>query len=162
MKSRSKHDRFGPPGVRVFLATLALLFVPGCGSTFTEADTDPQGSGVAITHRGAFHAVAHPGTGVAEIIVATDGSRSLRFTNFQTDDGPALEVYLFAAADAFDSQTVLDAGYATLGALSSPSGNQSYPVPADVDLGIYRSVSIWCVPFDVNFATAPLTPVAGT
>ena len=162
MKLRTTHDRLGPPGVTYFLTTLALLFVLGCGDTPTEANGDGQSSTVAVTHRGTFHAVAHRGTGVAEIVVAPDGSRSLRFTNFQTDAGPSLEVYLVAATDVFDSRTVLDAGYVTLGALSSPSGNQSYPVPSNVNLGVYRSVSIWCVPFSVNFTTASLTPVAGT
>ena len=166
MKLRTTHDRLGPPGISSVLATLALLFVLGCGGggTPTEPDGGGQGSTGAVTHRGAFHAVDHPGTGVAEIVVAPDGSRSLRLTNFLTDAGPGLEVYLVAAADAFDSQTVLDAGYVTLGALLSPAGNQSYRLPSDVDLDVYRSVSIWCVPFRVNFTTAPLTPVpvAGT
>ena len=162
MKLRTTHDRLGPPGVTSFLATLALLFVLGCGDTPTKPNGDGQGFTAAVTHRGAFHAVAHRGTGVAEVRVAPDGSRSLRFTNFQTDAGPSLEVYLVAAPDAFDSQTVLDAGYVTLGALLSPAGNQSYPVPSDVALGVYRSVSIWCVPFRVNFTTAALMPVAGT
>ena len=162
MKLRTTHDRLGPPGVTSFLVALALLFVLGCGNTSTEPAGDGQGSTGAVTHRGTFHAVAHRGTGVAEIVVAPDGSRSLRLTNFLTDAGPGLEVYLVAAADAFDSRTVLDAGYVTLGALLSPAGNQSYPVPSDVDLGVYRSVSIWCVPFRVNFTTAALMPVAGT
>lgn len=164
MKLRTSHDRLGPPGVTFVLAALALLFVLGCGGG--GAPTEPVGGGPGptgnVTHRGAFHSVAHPGTGVAEIVVAPDGSRFLRFTNFRTDAGPGLEVYLVAAADAFDSQTVFDAGYVTLGALLSPAGDQSYRLPSDVDLDIYRSVSIWCVPFRVNFTTAPLAPVAGT
>ena len=151
---RTTHPRF-----TCNLATVALLSVLGCGDTLTVPIGDAEG---AVTHSGAFHAVAHPGTGIAEIVVAPDGSRALRFTNFQTDAGPALEVYLVAAPDATDSQTVLDAGYVTLGALTSPSGNQSYPIPDDLDLTVYMSVSIWCVPFDVNFTTAPLTALPGT
>ena len=159
MRFRTMHHALGPRGTP-FLATPVLLFALGCGDTPTEANGDTQDS--SVTHSGSFHAVAHPGTGVAEVVVAPDGSRSLRFRNFQTDAGPALEVYLVAAPDASDSQTVLDAGYVTLGALSSPSGNQSYELPANVDLSVYMSVSIWCVPFDINFTTAPLTAVPTT
>ncbi len=71
-------------------------------------------------------------------------------------------MYLVKANDSNDSQSVIDAGYITLGALQSASGNQTYEVPASVDLGEYRSVTVWCVPFGVNFTTAPLTSVAGT
>jgi Electron transfer DM13 len=37
-------------------------------------------------------------------------------------------------------------------------GNQNYHVPPDTDLGKYRSVSIWCRRFGVNFGAASLTP----
>ena len=37
-------------------------------------------------------------------------------------------------------------------------GNQNFEVSTEIDLAKYRSVSIWCRRFGVNFATAPLTP----
>jgi hypothetical protein len=35
-------------------------------------------------------------------------------------------------------------------------GNQTYELPAGFDPEKYRSISIWCKRFSVNFATAPL------
>ncbi len=110
---------------------------------------------------GSFHDVAASGTGVAEIFQAPDGTRSLRLSGFRTDPGPVLEVYMVAATDATDSQSVIDAGYVTLGVLQSPSGDQTYLVPADLDLRVYRAVTVWCVTFLVNFTTAPLTAFGG-
>ena len=163
MTSRTDHKRHGPR-VGLALAGVVLLGLPGCTDSPTAATgldgaTLPPGS--AITHRGSFHDVVHPGTGFAEIVEASDGTRSLRFRSFQTDPGPSLDVYLVAATDSTDSQSVIDAGYITLGALRSAEGDQSYPVPANLDLGVYRSVTVWCVPFELNFTTAPLTAVAG-
>jgi hypothetical protein len=65
-----------------------------------------------------------------------------------------------AAPDARDNETVTKAGFITLGALKGNIGDQNYDLPADVDLAKYRSVSVWCRRFSVNFATAPLAAPA--
>jgi hypothetical protein len=51
---------------------------------------------------------------------------------------------------------VKTAGFVTLGALKGNQGNQNYDVPAEVDLGKYQAVTVWCRRFGVNFTTAPL------
>jgi hypothetical protein len=43
-----------------------------------------------------------------------------------------------------------------LGPLKGNKGNQTYELPAGFDPEKYRSISIWCKRFSVNFATAPL------
>ena len=35
-------------------------------------------------------------------------------------------------------------------------GDQNYEIPATVDLANYRTVTIWCKRFSVNFGSAPL------
>ena len=50
-----------------------------------------------ILTSGTFHGVAHTGTGNATIFQMPDGKRILRFTNFQTSNGPDVHVYLVAA-----------------------------------------------------------------
>lgn len=105
---------------------------------------------------GNFHNVAHEGMGRAAIYKMADGKRTLRFTNFETSNGPDVQVYLVAAPDATDSETVTKAGFVHLSALKGNIGDQNYEVPADVDLDKYRAVTIWCRRFGVNFATAPL------
>ena len=110
--------------------------------------------------RGAFHSVAHETHGTATILDLGGGRRILRFTDFATSNGPDVRVYLVAASDAADNQTVTKAGFIELGTLKGNQGDQNYEVPTSVDLGKYRAVTIWCRRFSVNFATAPLAPVS--
>jgi hypothetical protein len=84
------------------------------------------------------------------------GSRLLRLTNFETSNGPDVRVYLIAANDANDSDTVTNTGFVELGSLKGNIGDQNYEIPAAVDLAKYQAVTIWCKRFAVNFATAPL------
>src|SRR5438128_3602142 len=105
---------------------------------------------------GKFHDVAHKGVGQADIFRLADGKRILRFTNFETSNGPDVRVYLVAANDASDSETVKKAGFVEVGALKGNIGDQNYELASDLDLSKYRAVTIWCKRFSVNFATAPL------
>ncbi len=105
---------------------------------------------------GSFHSVAHDTKGTASIHELADGKRVLRLTDFMTSNGPDVRVYLVAAADAADSDTVKSAGFVELGKLKGTEGAQNYDVPAGVDLNEYRAVTIWCARFGVNFGTAPL------
>jgi Electron transfer DM13 len=105
---------------------------------------------------GNFHGVAHKTMGVATIYHLADGKRTLRLTNFETSNGPEVQVYLSQAPDANDNETVTKVGFVTLGPMKGNVGDQNYDVPADLDLAKYRSVTIWCHRFGVNFGTAPL------
>ena len=107
------------------------------------------------------HGVAHKGVGHATIYQLGDGKRILRFTNFETSNGPDVHVYLVATKDASDSETVKQAGFVEVGTLKGNLGDQNYELASDLDLNRYRAVTIWCKRFGVNFATAPLsTPTA--
>ena len=110
--------------------------------------------------RGSFHSVAHETHGQATIERLADGHIVLRLSDFATSNGPDVRVYLVAARDAADNATVTRSGYVELGKLKGTDGNQNYDVPASLDLGKYRAVTIWCRRFSVNFATAPLTPIS--
>jgi hypothetical protein len=68
-----------------------------------------------------------------------------------------VNVYLVAANDASDSDTVKKARFVELGSLKGNVGDQDYDIPADLELAKYRAVTIWCKRFSVNFATASLT-----
>jgi hypothetical protein len=105
---------------------------------------------------GSFHDGAHATKGTATIHRLADGKRILRLTDFETSNGPDVRVYLVAANDATDSETVKSAGHVDLGKLKGNIGDQNYEVSADVDLDKYRAVTIWCARFGVNFGTAPL------
>ena len=105
---------------------------------------------------GQFHSGAHETKGVATVFQLADGKKTLRLTNFETSNGPDVHVYLVAAQDAKDNDTVTKAGFVDLGSLNGNIGDQNYDLPAGTDLGKYRAVTIWCKRFSVNFGTAPL------
>ena len=106
--------------------------------------------------QGMFHSAAHETKGTAAIYELNGGSRMLRLTSFQTSNGPDVHVLLGKAADAADSDTVKTAGYVDLGSLKGNIGDQNYEIPADVTPSDFKSVTIWCKRFSVNFGTAPL------
>ncbi len=133
------------------------------GVNFGTAPLSAAASGPLALATGRFHGVAHETKGVATLYQLADGKRVLRLTEFATSNGPEVQVYLGAAPDASDNDTVTKAGFVTLGPMKGNVGDQNYDVPSDLDLSKYHSVTIWCRRFGVNFATAPLSaPAAGT
>jgi uncharacterized membrane protein len=104
---------------------------------------------------GEFKGLAHQTNG--EVGIYDLGGRLvLRFTGFSTSNGPDVHVYLVAAPDAFDDDTVRHAGFINLGKMKGNQGDQNYELPPGVDLSIYRSVSLWCQRFNVNFGACSL------
>jgi hypothetical protein len=135
-----------------------LLFV---NKKVNEEEVASVGASVARSlSAGQFHSVAHETHGTATIQDVGGGRRVLRLTDFTTSNGPDVRVYLVAAADAADNETVTKAGFVELGRLKGNEGDQNYDVPDDLDLTRYRAVTIWCRRFSVNFATAPLAPAS--
>lgn len=98
-------------------------------------------------------------SGLVQVLLLPDGSRVLRLEGLETSDGPDLEVWLsdaevvpgFAGWHLFD-----DGEYFSLGKLKGNLGDQNYPIPADLDLERFTSMSIWCVRFAVSFGAAEL------
>lgn len=117
-----------------------------------KADKQPATRELAM---GMFNSVAHETKGTATIH-EIDGERVLRLTDFSTSNGPDVHIYLVAANDAKDSETVNSAGFVDLGSLKGNQGDQNYKIPANADLKKYRAATIWCARFGVNFGTAPL------
>ncbi|MDX6760123.1 MULTISPECIES: DM13 domain-containing protein [Streptomyces] len=76
-----------------------------------------------------------------------------------TSNGPDLRVWLTDAPvkEGKEGWHVFDDGkYVSLGKLKGNKGDQNYPIPADVQLADYTSVTIWCDRFDVSFGAAEL------
>lgn len=105
---------------------------------------------------GQFHSGAHETRGTATVFQLADGKKTLRLTDFATSNGPDVHVYLVAADDAKDNDSVTKAGFIDVGTLKGNIGDQNYELPANADLAKYRAVTIWCKRFSVNFGTAPL------
>jgi len=88
---------------------------------------------------------AHPTSGKATV---NKNKTVLSFTNFKTDNGPKLLVYL--------STDINSTEFVNLGDLKGISGDFMYAIPENTDLEKYKIVNIWCVDFSVSFGTAEL------
>src|SRR5438067_1843852 len=119
---------------RLFINAKVNESLPGASATASGA----------VLASGSFHDVAHKGAGTAAVYQYPDGKRVLRFTNFETSNGPDVHVYLVAADDASDSDTVKKAGFVEVGALKGNVGDQNYELASGLDLSKYRAVTIWC------------------
>lgn len=104
---------------------------------------------------GDFKSLAHETTGRAEVY-DINGKHVLRFTRFSTSNGPDVHVYLVASPEASNDDTVRHAGFINLGILKGNQGDQNYELPSNADLTTYRSVSLWCERFNVNFGSCSL------
>ena len=127
------------------------LPVAQAGSVSMATATEPR-----VLAKGDFRGLAHETKGEATVHQLADGNRVLRLTGFETSNGPDVHVYLVAAEVAKDNATVKQAGFIDLGSLKGNKGDQNYQLPADADLNKYKSVSIWCARFGVNFGAATL------
>ena len=152
-------------GVGWYLFRPELLFVNKRVNEGLVTASAPTAASEGVTApmivlSGRFHSVAHETRGTASVHDLGGGNRVLRLTDFATSNGPDVRVYMIAARDASDNATVTRSGYLELGKLKGNEGDQNYDVPAGTDLTKYHAVTIWCYRFNVNFATAPLTPAS--
>jgi hypothetical protein len=133
---------------------------PPAGSTTTTTTTAPAGP--ILLARGTFISHEHATSGTVEVIEVAAGHRVLALRGLNTSNGPDLHVWLTDAPviDGRDGWHVFDDGlYVSLGPLKGNIGDQVYDIPADVDLGLYTSVTVWCDRFDVSFGAATLQMV---
>ncbi len=144
-------------GVGVIALAIAwYAFRPELAFINKQVNEQFQASGQKVLTSGSFKSLAHETKGTATIYSWTDGKQTLRLSEFETSNGPDVHVYLVAAADAPDNETVTTAGFIDLGSMKGNKGDQNYDIPPDLDLKKYRAVSIWCARFGVNFGSAPL------
>ena len=92
----------------------------------------------------------HAGAGTATVVKEPSGERTLTFTDFDVDPGAQVEVWLTPGEASFDDRV-------ELGGLKGNVGDQQYELPADADLTRYDTVVLYCTPFTVRIAVAPLS-----
>lgn len=117
-----------------------------------------SGTDITVLAKGSFYNVVHVGSGSAGVYQLADGSRILKLESFQVESGPDLYVYLVPVDPVPSASGGEIPGSVSLGSLQSNLGDQTYEIPAGLDLGQYKSVVIWCQTFAVPFAAAPLMP----
>ena len=139
---------------RTKFVALALF---AAGLLLLAGTAQAQEKAAKVLAKGEIHNADKTGSGTATIYQLADGKRVLRLTDFSVENGPDLHVRLIKADDAKDTASVAKTDHVELAKLKGNKGDQNYDVPADVDLGKHKVVSIWCNRFSVNFAAAPLT-----
>jgi hypothetical protein len=127
-----------------FLFLIALSIFIGRKKEDSLMETSDTDMAMEI-NKGEFQSSAHSTTGTVKI--ESDGTvTNLVFTNFKTDSGPDLRVYL--------SKDKTDASIVDLGKLKATSGAFFYEVPSGTDLNEFTNVLIWCKDFSVLFGYA--------
>lgn len=126
-------------------------------AALADEQTMPEGDAPELIASGSFVQidVIHGAEGSATIYQLADESRFLRFENFRSTNGPDLHVIL-SIAETPRSHNELGEDYIDLGSLKGNIGNQNYEISAEIDLSRYKSVVIYCLPFQVVFSTATL------
>lgn len=120
-------------------------------ATVPERPDEPGAAAPREVAIGEFEDRDHPGEGTATLLDTADGA-VLTLTDFATDNGPDLLVYLVPP----DAPQGSVQGHVDLGLLKGNVGDQQYDVPDDVDAGAGWRVVIWCRAFAVTFTEALL------
>ena len=131
---------------KLFLLLVIMTLFFGCSGDdsepFVPETEDPV---VEVFAKGNFVSGAHTTSGEASV---NNAKTILTLTDFKTDTGPKLLVYLTTGVGSDD--------YVSLGELKGVSGNYTYDIPANTDIRKYKIVDIWCVDFSVSFGHAQL------
>ena len=108
---------------------------------------EPMATEATLIAEGDFMKRFHSVKGKALLIDEGD-KKTLRFEDFETDNGPLLHIYL--------SSDLGDDDFIDLGKIRATKGNVNYEIDASVDTDKYNKVLVWCVPFKVLFSYAEL------
>ncbi len=119
-----------------------------------EAEEPPAENQGRLVSRGELMGADdfHTGSGDVLLAIGPDGEVILRFQDYAVRNGPDLHVYLTPDPGG----DVHVEGAISLGPVKATQGSVNYEVPADVDPDSFRAAVIYCVPFQVTFATAML------
>lgn len=106
--------------------------------------------GMVIERSGMFSGLnGYSASGTAVLRVDGDDKSLIFESDFSTQNGPGLFIYLSPSGDSV-------AGGISLGAIKSTSGMQTYEIPSSEDTDQYQFVIIYCQPFGVLFGNAEL------
>ena len=96
----------------------------------------------------------HHAAGSATVFRLENGQQVVRLEDFEATNGPDLFVTFHTGANPETDR----GDYFQVAPLKGNLGDQNYELPADFELGQYKSVVIWCRTFNVVFGYAALQP----
>ena len=135
-------------GVAVLLG-LPMISTNEVNEQVVTADAESGNEELAT---GRFGPLSHPGSGTATIVRLANGGHKLTLTDFETDNGPDLRVYLSTEDPAAGGLGEFE----DLGALKGNVGDQQYDIPSGVDVDRFAAVVVWCRAFSVGFTSAAI------
>lgn len=151
---------------RILFLVIPLILIIAAGVYFVRpilfddvVDEDVAAvAGDQIIGTGTFTGVDdwHEGQGTATLVRLESGEIEIRFEDFEVTNGPDLEVWLSNHEFPRENADVSGGEWIDLGRLKGNVGNQAYILPADANLDLAKSVTIWCEQFGVLFASASL------
>ena len=136
---------------------MALVAIRG-----PEAAPIDEGAGTALGRArklasGEFQELdaLHWGAGTATIYELADSTRILRFEDFNSARGGDVRVYLARDPQPLSALQLGD-DFLDLGRLKGNVGDQSYFLPSDHNLSVYKSAVVFCRQFDLSITVATL------
>lgn len=122
--------------------------------------TTTQPAGPVLLYRGVFvdGDSFHTGSGDVLVYRLEDDSLVLRLEDIEVKNGPNLDVIVTPRPTVAGRDDVRVEGHLDLGDLKGNIGSQNYDLPADYIPPDEFSVVVFCVPFQVVFASAEMRP----
>jgi len=109
-------------------------------------------AGWSQSHQADFHGTDIKTSGSAKIKTKSNQKVVVLSSDFQTEEGPDLHVYLASDTSAVD--------FTDLGSLESFSGKQTYEIPEEVSLEAQPMVLIYCQKYSHLFGYAEVGSAA--
>jgi Electron transfer DM13 len=108
-------------------------------------------------YTGSFHSAAGDTSGRATVYQHPNGSRVLTLSNFSTAPEPVLNVILLDGSGIADNQNFTPGTHGRdIGEIKGSQPEQSYPLPADVDIDRFNIVAIYSAGLHAVFGKAKL------
>ncbi|MBL6961667.1 MAG: DM13 domain-containing protein [Anaerolineales bacterium] len=137
-----------------FTPTQPPLEIPTSEPEATEIQ--PTESAAVILLQGKFEGADqdHTGAGTATIYQRADGTYYLNLENFSVCCGP--DLYVFFVRKPSSAEYAELGEFLEISSLAAISGDQDYEIPENTDLSQFKSVAVYCKPFQVIIAFATM------
>lgn len=154
---------------RILIGLILALALTSCQGAQTNSPTATNESPDSLSveyqsetiRQGSFENAERPTSGTVELAKSGESHLIVLGGDFKTSKGPDLQVVLHRSDNLLPELSpptfpLNEADYVVLGGLKALKGEQTYPIPAKVNLEDYGSVAIWCEKFNATFGAANL------